>query len=191
MRIWAAIGKIRAITGLADLDFLIGLQLPMPEKRFKIISTPLGDLNAMNEDGALVGLYFKDQADLPCLEDFIESPQDRLLCELASRIENYFAGQSVCFDFPLKPTGTVFQQEVWKALRAVPFGVTVSYGELAKAIQRPKALRAVGQAVGANPWIIVVPCHRILAAGGKLGGFSSGIERKKALLNLEGLSVNQ
>lgn len=159
----------------------------MSEKRFKIISTPLGDLIAMNEDRALVGLYFKDQADLPSLADFIESPQDRLLSELASSIESYFAGKPVCFDFPLKPTGTVFQQEVWNALRAVPFGASVSYGELAKAIQRPKAMRAVGQAVGANPWIIVVPCHRVLAAGGKLGGFSSGIERKKTLLKIEGL----
>jgi methylated-DNA-[protein]-cysteine S-methyltransferase len=162
----------------------------MCEKRFKIIPSPMGELIALAENQLLVGLYFKDQLDLPSLEGCIDSPKDTLLIELASRLEAYFAGKPIHFDFPLMPRGTVFQQEVWNALRTVPFGKTVSYGELANTIQRPKAMRAVGQAVGANPWIIVVPCHRVLAAGGKLGGFSSGIERKKNLLELEGVYIN-
>jgi len=164
------------------------LSIEMSKTRFKIIPSPMGELIALTENQALVGLYFRDQMDSPSLEGCIECPTDTQLIELASGIETYFAGKPVRFDFPIQPRGTVFQQEVWDALRTVPFGETVSYGELAKAIQRPKAMRAVGQAVGANPWIIVVPCHRVLASGGKLGGFSAGLERKKALLKIEGLS---
>lgn len=159
----------------------------MFEKRYKMISSPLGDLVALSEDQALVGLYFKDQFVMTTLKSFIEKPEDIFLTEVASKMESYFQGNPVNFDFPLMLRGTIFQQEVWQALRVVPFGQSLSYGELAKVIKRPKAMRAVGQAVGANPWVIVVPCHRVLAAGAKLGGFSSGIERKKALLRLEGL----
>jgi methylated-DNA-[protein]-cysteine S-methyltransferase len=163
----------------------------MSEKQFKIIPSQMGELIALTENQLLVGLYFRDQRDLPSLEGCIDSPNDTLLTELASRLEAYFAGEPVRFDFPLQPRGTIFQREAWQALREVPFGSSVSYGDLATAIQRPKAMRAVGQAVGANPWIIIVPCHRVLAAGGKPGGFSAGLERKKALLELEGIAINQ
>lgn len=175
----------------------------MPQLIYKIIQTPLGDLVAMQEEGALTGLYFTDQSELnggedhngqaasiyhsPLLKEGAERPNDSLLCKLTSQIDAYFDLKPVGFDFPLKPKGTFFQQAVWNALKQVPYGSSLSYGQLAHAIQRPRAVRAVGQAVGANPWIIAVPCHRVLAAGGKLGGFSSGIERKKALLKIEGL----
>jgi len=183
--------------------FLNLLLIEMPQHAFKIIPTPLGDLIAMHEEGALTGLYFTDQSELsgggdqygqpasiydsPLLKEVTERSSDPLLCKLASQIDAYFDLKPARFDIPLKPKGTLFQQVVWNALKQVPYGSSLSYGELAHTIQRPRAVRAVGQAVGANPWIIVVPCHRVLAAGGKLGGFSSGIERKKALLKMEGL----
>ena len=91
------------------------------------------------------------------------------------------------FDIPLVARGTRFQQAVWRALQAIPHGQSVTYGAVARQVGSPQGMRAVGQAVGRNPWIIVVPCHRVLAAGGTLGGFSSGLARKRALLQLEGL----
>ena len=97
-----------------------------------------------------------------------------------------FCGRRQRFDLPLLPRGTEFQRRIWTALaERVAFGRTVSYGGLAALAGRPSAVRAVGNAVGRNPWVIVVPCHRVLASGGRLGGFSSGLERKRGLLRHE------
>ncbi len=108
---------------------------------------------------------------------------------LMQLVADYFAGVAVDFgEVPLDPSsGTPFQRTVWKALRAIPRGSTLTYGELAARVGNPHAARAVGSAVGANPICIVIPCHRILAAGGKLGGFSAGLDWKRRLLRLEGI----
>ncbi len=98
----------------------------------------------------------------------------------------YFAGTVTDFDLRLAPRGTPFQLRVWQALRAIPYGETISYGELARRVGRPEAARAVGAANGANPLPIVVPCHRVIGANGKLTGFGGGLETKAALLALEG-----
>ena len=103
-----------------------------------------------------------------------------------AQLEAYFAGRRRAFDLPLAPAGTPFQLEVWQALRGIPYGETISYGELARRIGNPRAARAVGLANGANPLPIVVPCHRVIGADGTLTGFGGGLPTKQALLALEG-----
>lgn len=106
---------------------------------------------------------------------------------LASRqLREYFEGERRSFDLPLAPRGTGFQQEVWQALAMIPFGATWSYGDLARAIGKPAAMRAVGAANGRNPLPIVLPCHRVIGADGNLTGFGGGLPIKEALLRLEG-----
>ena len=105
--------------------------------------------------------------------------------EVVRQLKAYFAGELTEFDLTLAPQGTPFQHDVWRALRAIPYGETRSYGALAKSIKRPKASRAVGAANGANPLSIVVPCHRVIGSTGKLTGFGGGLPTKAALLELE------
>lgn len=108
--------------------------------------------------------------------------------ELGVALENYFIGRPVSFDVPLKPSGTAFDRLVWSALSAIPWGAALSYGELAEAIGKPGAARAVGGACGRNPIPIIIPCHRVLRAGGSLGGYSGGEGIKEKLLILEGIA---
>ena len=106
-----------------------------------------------------------------------------------SALKNILAGRSPKKFPPLTPLGTEFQKSVWNAMRKIPLGKTKSYGEIAQAIGKPKAVRAVGGACGANPIPVLVPCHRVLAANGKIGGFSGGLARKRDLLKREGIKV--
>ena len=103
-----------------------------------------------------------------------------------AQLEAYFTGRRRAFDLPLAPAGTAFQLSVWRALRSIPYGETISYGELAHRVGNPRASRAVGLANGANPLPIVVPCHRVIGANGALTGFGGGLPTKQALLALEG-----
>ncbi|MBD3385358.1 methylated-DNA--[protein]-cysteine S-methyltransferase [candidate division KSB1 bacterium] len=104
--------------------------------------------------------------------------------------DRYFEGEYTDLKVPLDiKTGTLFQKKVWSALRSIPYGRTMTYGQLARTIEHPKAFRAVGNANGANPLPIVLPCHRVIAGGGNLGGYSSGPDIKRALLRLEGIFV--
>ncbi len=107
------------------------------------------------------------------------------VAQAVKQVREYFAGRRVEFDLPLAPQGTPFQLAVWRELRKIPYGQTISYGELARRIGNPKASRAVGSANGANQIPIVIPCHRVIASGGKLGGFGGGLPVKVALLALE------
>lgn len=106
--------------------------------------------------------------------------------ELRRQLAEYFAGERRDFDLPLSPEGTPFERSVWEELRRIPFGETRSYGEIAQAIGRPGAARAVGRANGANPIPIVVPCHRVIGSNGSLTGFGGGLEAKSRLLEIEG-----
>ena len=108
-----------------------------------------------------------------------------LLHAAREQLAAYFAGRLRRFDLPLAPRGTPFQLRVWRALQDIPYGQTCSYSELAAAISSPRACRAVGQANGRNPLMIVIPCHRVIAAGGGLGGYSGGLDIKRFLLRLE------
>lgn len=114
------------------------------------------------------------------------SPAARVLWQAAQQLDEYFAGRRQHFDLPLAPHGTTFQQQVWQALRHIPFGHTWSYAELARHIGKPTASRAVGAANGRNPIAIIIPCHRVIGTNGNLTGFAGGLSAKSFLLQLEG-----
>src|SRR5699024_6827707 len=114
-----------------------------------------------------------------------EQASNKILKLTALQLNEYFNKQRQSFDILLNPAGTKFQQQVWTALKQIPFGKTYSYGQIAKAINNPKAVRAVGLANGKNPISIVIPCHRVIGADGSLTGYGGGLDRKKYLLNLE------
>lgn len=116
----------------------------------------------------------------------VPSPTDPLLKKAVKQLDEYFAGKRKKFDLPLSMKGTEFQQKVWEALRAIPYGETRSYGDIAKAIGKPKAARAVGMANNRNPVSIIVPCHRVIGANGSLVGYGGGLKAKEFLLKLEG-----
>jgi methylated-DNA-[protein]-cysteine S-methyltransferase len=111
------------------------------------------------------------------------------LRQAASQLEAYAAGDLEEFDLPIRPKGTQFQIEVWRALMTIPYGTTTTYGHIASDIGHPTSSRAVGAAVGANPLGIVVPCHRVIGANGSLTGYAGGLENKMALLRLEGVTA--
>ena len=117
--------------------------------------------------------------------DIVWQEDHPLLQQAAWQMMEYFDGKRKFFSLPLAPDGTEFQKMVWTSLQQIPYGKTVSYGELAKSLERPNAARAVGGACHQNPIVIVIPCHRVIGASGKLTGFGGGIELKKALLQLE------
>lgn len=150
------------------------------------IETPLGSMRAIDAGGALYGLYFTDAKDCPAPVG--SASRTPLIDALEEALTAYFKGERQAFRVPLFERGTVFQGRAWSTLLSVPFGTSVSYGELAKWVGSPKAARAIGAAVGANPWVLIVPCHRVLARGEALGGFSSGLARKRWLLAHEGIA---
>lgn len=113
-------------------------------------------------------------------------PASGELDEVCRQLDEYFAGRRRRFELRLAPQGTAFQQAVWRALLEIPYGQTSSYGQLARCIARPKAVRAVGAANGANPIAVIIPCHRVIGSDGSLTGFGGGLARKELLLRLEG-----
>ncbi len=146
-----------------------------------IIETPIGKLFASGDDKALHTLsFFENAHDVGLLQ----REPDALL-SIREELDAYFKGTLRAFKTPLKPHGTPFQQAVWKELLNIPYGETISYKDLSRAIGNPNAFRAVGSANGANPIAIVIPCHRVIAADGSIGGYSGGIKIKEALLSLE------
>ncbi len=154
--------------------------------RYMEMKSPLGTLLLTAEDGALTGVHFPGQKhDRPPQPDWQRADDDPLLASARDQLAEYFDGRRSTFDLPLAPRGTPFQLAVWRALLAVPFGATSTYGAIAGAVGRPTAVRAVGAAVGANPIGIVVPCHRIIGRDGSLTGYAGGLDRKTRLLALE------
>ncbi|HEX6202826.1 MAG TPA: methylated-DNA--[protein]-cysteine S-methyltransferase [Thermoanaerobaculia bacterium] len=165
---------------------------------FDRLESPVGPLfAAVDDDGALVRLTFLDAEDDEAAEIARlttragEAPRrDPARCRaVAAQLADYFAGRRRDFDLPLAPRGSAFQRAVWDELRRVPYGATVSYGELAARLGRPGASRAVGGANNRNPLPIVVPCHRVIGADGSLTGYGGGLDRKRALLALEGVPL--
>lgn len=115
-----------------------------------------------------------------------QNPMDpRIRRAITKQLDAYFAGKLKKFDLPIKLTGTAFQKSVWRALTQIPYGQTRSYGEIAKMIKKPRAVRAVGSAVGKNPVGIILPCHRVIRSDGQIGEFAWGVKIKKQLLKLE------
>jgi len=148
------------------------------------LDTPIGELLLAGEEGALSMIGFpKGSMRREPEADWIFS--EKPLAEACDQLGEYFAGSRKDFDLPLKLNGTEFQVSVLEALQDIPYGQTTSYGEIAKRIGRPKAVRAVGAANGRNPIPIVVPCHRVIGSTGDLTGFGGGLDTKEALLRLE------
>ncbi len=150
-----------------------------------VVDSPVGPLTLVALDGALAGLYMDRQLYRP--EEATFGDRDPSLFDAATgQLEEYFAGRRTVFDLPLALVGTPFQRAVWEALLEVPFGETVTYGELARRIGRPpSSARAVGMANGHNPISVIVPCHRVVGSTGSLTGYGGGIERKRHLLDFE------
>ncbi len=141
------------------------------------IESPLGQLRLFAKGEDLVGVY------LP-VQDVPEGTERAtpVLIQTARQLAEYFAGDRRTFDLAIAPRGSGFQERVWRQLLAIPYGTTWTYGELARAIQRPSASRAVGTANGANPISIIIPCHRVIAGSGALTGYAGGLEAKQWLL---------
>ena len=155
-----------------------------------IVSSPIGRLLLTGDGHALTGLWMLDADRHSAGTSGIEAgltPSPAAFTEVAAQIEEYFAGDRKEFTVPLAPSGTPFQLAVWTQLTKIPYGSTVSYGDIARALgKRLVASRAVGLANGANPISIIVPCHRVIGSDGSLTGYGGGLERKELLLRLEG-----
>lgn len=153
---------------------------------YKYIKTPVGELKLVaNEKGLMAVLWENDDPARVRLPESEEDKRHPILLQAEEQLIEYFKGKRKTFSIPLDMQGTEFQKLVWKALLTIPFGETRSYGQLAKQIRKPSASRAVGAANGRNPVSILVPCHRVIGASGKLTGFAGGLENKSILLSLE------
>ena len=151
----------------------------MTATRFSTYHSPVGPLLLRGDHEALTGLSFGSAPPASRTDD------GRFATE-REQLDEYFAGERTEFDFPLRLAGGPFELRVWELLRAIPYGTTATYGELAARLGAPERARAVGAANGRNPIAIVVPCHRVIGAGGKLVGYGGGLDTKRALLELEG-----
>lgn len=156
---------------------------------YKTMRSPVGELTLVGSDRGLAAVLWED--DDPSrvrLADLQEDAEHPVLLRAQQQLEEYFVGKRRKFTVKLDPAGTDFQNRVWNALRTIPFGETRSYGQIAEQIGSHKAVRAVGAANGANPLSIIVPCHRVIGADGKLTGFAGGLAVKARLLALESRS---
>ena len=151
-----------------------------------VMSSPVGKLTLVASSKGLVAIDVRNNA-----KQFVttkDASARAILIKTKKQLEQYFAGKRTSFDVALDLVGTEFQVRAWRALCRIPFGKTISYGQQASNIKNPKAFRAVGSANGKNPIPIIVPCHRVVASDGSLGGYSLGLKMKKQLLALEGVS---
>lgn len=142
-----------------------------------VYCSPVGPFVLHESNGFLVSAHFSDKE--------MDSPETSLLIQAARELNEYFAGKRQTFDLPLNPIGTPFQRKVWAELQKIPYGTTISYGELARRIGQPTASRAVGMANHRNPLAIFIPCHRVIGSDGSLTGYGGGLEVKQFLLDLE------
>lgn len=161
---------------------------------YAYLETPIGKLLAASQDDAIHVIRFASgpkglsgAASGEPRPDWkrASSQSGAVLSELKRQLDAYFDGALRDFDLPLAPQGTEFQRSVWRALREIPYGRTISYGTLAQRVGRPRAARAVGAANGRNPLPIVIPCHRVIGSSGRLTGFGGGLDTKQRLLELE------
>ena len=150
-----------------------------------IVESPLGAITLVAHDGMLAGLYFAGHTRPLYTTAFGERRTAGFEAAL-EQLAEYFRRERTTFDLPLAPRGSGFQHRVWELLRRIPYGETRSYGELAVELGDRRLARAVGTANGSNPLGIIVPCHRVIGADGRLGGYAGGVDRKRFLLELEG-----
>lgn len=165
----------------------------MKSTHFTQMNSPLGIISLCGTERGLAGIFMESHRHGP--EDVQRhgwQRDDALFAEVRAQLEEYFDGRRTVFSVGIDRDalgGTTFQRRVWKALEEIPYGVTISYGELARRINQPTAVRAVGLANGRNPLSIIVPCHRVIGSDGKLTGYGGGMDRKRWLLNLESRAV--
>jgi O-6-methylguanine DNA methyltransferase len=148
------------------------------------VESPIGTLLLLSDGQALRGLYMQDAPNPMTVAPGWE-PSEAPFTAVTEQLSEYFAGRRTTFQVALAMVGTPFQRRVWSALQDIPYGETASYGEIARHIDQPKAVRAVGLANGRNPISVIVPCHRVIGANGTLTGYGGGLERKRLLLELE------
>jgi methylated-DNA-[protein]-cysteine S-methyltransferase len=152
----------------------------------KIINSPVGKLTLIADESSLLAVLWEVEKEGRVKLDWGKKANHHpILEETEKQLTEYFNGERSKFSLPVKFQGTTFQNSVWKALQKIPFGQTMSYGEIAHKVGSPKASRAVGTANGKNPLSIVIPCHRVIGSSGKLTGFAGGISAKETLLDLE------
>lgn len=160
----------------------------MNEKKhvFKTVDSPVGELKLVASDEGLAAILWEnDDPARVRLNVVAEDKRHPLLLEAQKQLSEYFAGRRTAFDLKLDFAGTEFQKKVWKALLKIPFGETRTYGQIARQLGNPNAVRAVGAASGRNPISIMAPCHRVIGSKGALTGFAGGLKNKKYLLDLE------
>lgn len=164
---------------------------PTYERARLAVPSPIGELVLEGNDDALSRVVLPGSARASTVasadDDLAAAPH--ALADAARQLAEYFAGERTTFELTLHTTGTPFQREVWTALVEIPYGETISYAELAATVERPHAFRAVGSANGANPIAIVIPCHRVITTGRGLGGYAGGLDAKRTLLALEGVTL--
>jgi methylated-DNA-[protein]-cysteine S-methyltransferase len=148
------------------------------------MESPVGPLTLVTTDGVLSGVYMDEQRHRP-MEELFGPRDDSHSQDVIEQLDAYFAGDLKKFDVQLTMAGTDFQRRVWTELQQIPYGETISYGELAERLGRPTASRAVGMANGRNPISIIVPCHRVIGSTGSLTGYGGGLPRKRYLLSFE------
>ncbi|MBC3862009.1 methylated-DNA--[protein]-cysteine S-methyltransferase [Undibacterium jejuense] len=154
--------------------------------KFTEFDSPLGRLTLAASELGLAGVYFEDHRHFKGMDGWQRTDDVDTLNLATQQLGEFFAGTREQFDLPLDfSAGTPFQQQVWRALQAIPFGATLSYGDLARQIENPQAVRAVGAANGRNPISIIVPCHRVIASSGALTGYAGGLKNKQSLLKFE------
>ncbi|MBY0356526.1 MAG: methylated-DNA--[protein]-cysteine S-methyltransferase [Candidatus Obscuribacterales bacterium] len=150
------------------------------------MESPIGKLTLVSEGESLTGIYmFEHKGGVEIADDWLEDADALPLLLAKKQLQEYFACERTEFSLPLKPVGTEFQRSVWQELCKIGYGETISYGELARRVGNPAAVRAVASANARNPISIVVPCHRVIGHNGKLTGYAGGLARKEALLGLE------
>lgn len=164
---------------------------PNPRVQFKLDTQKIGPLYLVADGETLVGIFWKPQAS-PLLKTLGgKTAEEKFLKRAVAQIEEYLSGERSSFDLPLALEGTEFQKLVWNELQKIPYGETISYRELARRIKNEKAIRAVGTANGRNPVSLIVPCHRVIASDGTLGGYAGGLPIKTMLLELEKKSLGR
>ena len=149
---------------------------------YSTVSSPIGELMLCGDEHALTALHLPGRWPKPGAGWRRDNAR---FAGVARQLEEYFAGERTTFDVPLKLRGGPFEREVWAELERIPYGETASYGEIARRVGKPHASRAVGAANGRNPIAIIVPCHRVIGSDGTLTGYGGGLDRKRALLDLE------
>lgn len=151
---------------------------------YRLVASSIGDLLLTSDGTVMTGLYLTRDGVSP-----VPRPEwqlnPKVFEEPVRQLTAWFAGKLQSFDLPVRPTGTTFQRQVWSELERIPYGTTISYAELARRLGRPKAARAVGAANGSNPISLIIPCHRVIGADGRLVGYGGGLENKRWLLEHE------